>query len=301
MYYLKYQQRYHKKDNIGRCVLFILWGIIAGWTNENLVAGLLFFLFIYMILLKYEKKKIPKWAIFGFVGVVIGCIFMLAAPGNFIRNKVELSTVHGITDDNFSYSYYFYRLVSVIKAYLVYGIIPTLIYLLTLLLYWKRGITENKQTVLRLSVLFFCMAIVSMLVMAAAPIFPDRVWFGIIVLMVIAIALLYANLDFTIKSIRVGHYILWIPLMIFFVTSYILSLKDVIRLRETFDKRELFIQKEKKKGVQDFILYDRFEPLYSCIYIQKVYDIPHLDNNLWEIAYAKYYGIRSIKIEKEAE
>ncbi len=274
MYYLKYKEPDKKKDSIGRCILFIFCGILAGWTNENLVAGLLTFLFIYILLLKYERKAIPKWVISGFIGVVIGAVFMLAAPGNFIRNKIELETIHGITPDHFSYSYYFYRLVSVIKAYLVYGIWPTIIYLFSLLLFWKKGEMDNKRNVLRLSLLFFFMAMISMLVMAGAPIFPERVWFGIIVLIIIATALLYTNLNFEYKLIKVSNYVVWIPFIIFFLVSYTLSLKDTIRLSETFEFRETYILEEKKKGIEEFILYDRFEPRQTFIFTQKVYDIP---------------------------
>jgi len=301
MYYLKYEQPYKKKDTIGRCLLFVLWGILAGWTNENLVAGLLTFIFLYIILLKYEKRVVPKWVIFGFIGVVIGAVFMLAAPGNFIRNEIELRTVHGITKDNFEYSYYFYRLVSVAKTYFTYGTLPTIIYFVTLLVFWKKGRSENKQSVFRLSLLFAFMAFVSLLVMAAAPIFPERVWFGIIVLMIIATMLLYANLDFSYKPIKIANCILWIPLLVFFVASYAVSLKDTVRLRQTFNEREAYILKEKENGVQNFILYDKFEPQQTFIFTQKVYDIPHLENNLWEDAYAKYYGIKSIEIKKALE
>ena len=252
-------------------------------------------------MLKYEKKKIPRWVIFGFVGVIIGAVFMLAAPGNFIRNRMELQSIHGITPDNFEYSYYFYRLVSVIKAYLIYGIWPTVIYLVTLAVFWKKGESDNKTSVMRLSLLFFSMAIVSMIVMAAAPIFPERVWFGIIVLMIIATMLLYANLDFSSKPVLVTNYCIWIPAILLFIISYTFSLKDVIRLRRTFDEREEYILKEKEKGIKDFVLYDKFEPQQTFIFTQKVYDIPHLDNNLWEDAYAKYYGIGSIQIKKPTE
>lgn len=298
MYYLKYENPYKKEDTIARCLLFFLWGVIAGWTNENLVAGLLSFLFFYLILLKYEKKAIPKWAIAGFIGIVVGCIIMLSAPGNFIRNRIELSTVHGITDGNVPLSYYFYRMVSVAKAYLVYGILPTLIYIFMLVIHWKWGMKENKKSVVRLSLLFFGMAIISTIVMAAAPIFPERVWFSIIVLMIIAILLLCMNLNYSLRPIYTANYIIWIPVYILFFTSYYLSLKDTVRLRKTFDTREAYVLEEKKKGIEEFITYDRFTPEEYFIFTQKVHDIPHLDNDLWENAYAKYYNIKSIKIEE---
>lgn len=298
MYYLKYEKPYKKEDTIARSLLFFFWGVIAGWTNENLVAGLLTFLFFYLILLRYEKKVIPKWAIVGFIGIVVGCIIMLSAPGNFIRNRIELSTVHGIADGNVPLSYYFYRLVSVTKAYLIYGILPTLIYIFMLVIHWRWGMKENKKSVVRLSLLFFGMAIVSTIVMAAAPIFPERVWFSIIVLIIIAILLLCMNLNFSLKPIYIASYIIWIPVYILFFTSYYLSLKDVVRLRKTFDTREAYILEGKKKGIEEFTTYDRFSPNEYFIFTQKVHDIPHLEDDLWENAYAKYYNIKSIKIEE---
>ncbi|MBD8389886.1 DUF6056 family protein [Dysgonomonas sp. BGC7] len=297
MYYLRHKAGENNEKSILKYVLFFLGGVVAGWTNENLVVGLLFFIVAFFALLKYEKRNIPKWAIIAFIGVVIGCCFMLLAPGNYIRNKMELSIVHGINESNFSYSYYFYRFVSVAKAYLVYGIVPTLIYLVSFVAYWKIGDKGNKQSVLRLSVVFFCMATISMLVMTAAPIFPERVWFGIIVLFTIATLLLYANLDFSYKPIYIFNYVVCITLVVFLVISYSSTLEDTIRLRNVFDRREALIIKEKSKGKTDFIFNDRFEPQSSFFYIQKVYDLPHLEGDLWEKAYSKYWGINSVKIE----
>lgn len=297
MYYLKYDAEKVKKDSISKCFIFLLWGIIAGWTNENLVAGLLSFLFLFILLLKYEKKALPKWAIWGFVGVAIGCFIMLSAPGNFIRNKIELNTIHGIANGKPELSYYYYRMISVVKAFFVYGIIPTLIYVMTAIAHWKWGNKESKQAVSRLSLLFFIMAIVASIVMAVAPIFPERVWFSIIVLIIIASLLLYMNLNFSYKPIYIANYIIWIPLIGLFFTSYSFSLKDTIRLRDTFDKREQYVLDGKNKGIKDFVVYDKFQANDYFIFTQKVYDIPHLEDNLWEDAYAKYYEIGSIKIE----
>ncbi|WP_108822797.1 DUF6056 family protein [Dysgonomonas sp. Marseille-P4361] len=297
MYYLKYDNTKQQRDSILKCAIFLFWGIIAGWTNENLVAGLLSFLFLFILLLKYEKKAIPKWAIFGFIGVAIGCFIMLSAPGNFIRNKIELNTIHGIADGKPELSYYYYRMISVIKTFFVYGIVPAIIYIVTAIVHWKWGKKEYKQTVFRLSLLFFIMAIVATVVMAAAPIFPERVWFSIIVLIITATLLLYMNLDFSFKPLYITNYIIWIPLIALFFASYSFSLKDTIRLRETFDNREQYVLKEKKNGTMDFLFYDRFVPQEYPIFTQKVYDIPHLKDYLWEDAYAKYYGITSIEIK----
>lgn len=297
MYYLKHDNTKQQKDSIFKCIIFLVWGIIAGWTNENLVAGLLSFIFLFILLLKYEKKVIPKWAIFGFIGVAIGCFIMLSAPGNFIRNKIELNTIHGIADSKPELSYYYYRMISVIKTFFVYGIVPTIIYIVTAIAHWKWGKKEYKQAVYRLSLLFFIMAIVATVVMAAAPIFPERVWFSIIVMIITATLLLYMNFDFSFRPLYIANYIIWIPLVALFFTSYFFSLKDIIRLRDTFEKREQLVLEGKQDGSMNFLFYDRFIPQEYPIFTQKVYDIPHLEDNLWEEAYAKYYRIGSIKIE----
>ena len=111
--------------------------------------------------------------------------------------------------------------------------------------------------------------------------------------------LLYANLNFSYKPVRIFNYVVCTALVVFLIISYSSTLQDTIRLREVFDRREVLIIKEKSKGKTNFIFNDRFEPQESLFYIQKVYDLPHLEGDLWEKAYSKYWGINSVKIEAQ--
>jgi hypothetical protein len=82
----------YKDGWMKRIGVFFL-GVLAGWTNENMSVAMIFFLICLILLTKKENKAIPKWMIFGLAGAIIGCAFMLLAPGNYVRNKVEVSNL----------------------------------------------------------------------------------------------------------------------------------------------------------------------------------------------------------------
>ena len=75
-----------KKDTILRIIGIFLLGIIAGWTNENTSFGLIVLLVSILIINRINKEKISKWKISGLIGVIIGFIIMIAAPGNYVRS-----------------------------------------------------------------------------------------------------------------------------------------------------------------------------------------------------------------------
>lgn len=79
---------YHKTKFTfrGKSVVWLLFGIIAGWFNEN-VSGMSI-LVCCLFLLYYgfaEKEKIRLWQISGIAGNVIGFAVLILSPGNTIR------------------------------------------------------------------------------------------------------------------------------------------------------------------------------------------------------------------------
>ena len=85
LYYLPYFKFYSfGKDSYKLCLPL---GIIAGCTNEHIFIAQLF-LFIGLYFLYYFKKiKIPTYYYRSFIGVFIGGLLLILAPGNFIRAK----------------------------------------------------------------------------------------------------------------------------------------------------------------------------------------------------------------------
>lgn len=60
-----------------KAILFFLYGILAGWTNENTAAAMLIISLVYIISYSANKYKMPMWAIGGFIGAIIGYSVMI--------------------------------------------------------------------------------------------------------------------------------------------------------------------------------------------------------------------------------
>lgn len=288
---------YYKQDNeYGnlKCILIFLYGIIAGWTNENIVVSIIFFLIGMFILLKIQKKPIPNWMIFGLIGTILGFAVMMASPGNFNRNKMELIAVHKITEVTFSF--YFYRFVTVAKLTLVYLLYPLAIYAITLFLFWRKGMARRKKEVLSLSLLFFLASGVATLAMSGSPIFPERTWFGIIILMIIAIMILYSNIDFSSQTMMIANYTVLAVALLAYVVAVSGGYFELKRFRATMDRREQQIEIEIKKGMQDILIVDTLfeeKPLLKKLDLRD-WLIYEREGNAKR--YGKYYGVNSIRI-----
>lgn len=66
-------------------LLFVLAGILAGWSNEN-VGMLVLLAAVGVTLYRWRSSGgLPVWAVSGIVGAALGWCMMMAAPGNAIR------------------------------------------------------------------------------------------------------------------------------------------------------------------------------------------------------------------------
>lgn len=282
-------------DGWGKRVSLLFLGILAGWTNENMAVAMIFFVVVLMFLMKYEKQKLPKWMIWGLIGAVIGCAVMLLAPGNYVRNAGELTNM-GAGKSEPIYMFYFYRFTNILKLTAWYALIPTVIYAFFVILYFKFKKVNVSRKVLFLSLLFAFMAGVATLAMVAAPIFPTRVWFAILILLFIATGLLYANLDFKIPYIKYPLFGAVCIAAMVFIYSYWVSLNDFIRIHNIWEERDKIVLSEKQKGVKDVFIYGRFQASDSRFVMPKTGDIP-LDSVVWlQNAYGQYMGVNTVKI-----
>ena len=82
---LFYRKKIIKHDNIIKDIGMLLFGIIAGWTNENTSFASIIIILGFMIIQKLQKEKIAKWQISGLIGNIIGFGILIGAPGNYAR------------------------------------------------------------------------------------------------------------------------------------------------------------------------------------------------------------------------
>lgn len=70
---------------LGKCVVYVLIGLMAGWSNEASGATLVVGLLLYLGWAVLQKKKIAIEKICGVIACFIGYGFLIIAPGNFVR------------------------------------------------------------------------------------------------------------------------------------------------------------------------------------------------------------------------
>lgn len=71
-------------NNLCTAIGTLLFGLIAGWTNENTGGSLVLLIFL-CCYYSYKNNTLKPWMLTGGVGSVIGFVMLIAAPGNFVR------------------------------------------------------------------------------------------------------------------------------------------------------------------------------------------------------------------------
>lgn len=151
--------------------LAVVWmiplGIITGWSNENMgPASFCIAVAVMIYLWKFRKRKLSAWMFTGAISSLIGCGFVILAPGNFARSSA-LPDV-GIIQTLYE------RLVNMLRAGGDF-LFPSAI-LLALVLVFYVGILKEKLKPFQWFLLAH--AILSYGAMILSPHYPDRATFG---------------------------------------------------------------------------------------------------------------------------
>lgn len=281
---------YLKENNSsfrGKSILFLFVGIIAGWTNENSVAAVIFLLISLYVYLIYKKKKIPSWVISGSIGLLIGFFIMILAPGNFVRVSEETDnitqTLSSLVSDRFGNVFFYYQSYGKVQfLLLLYFILLGLIFVL------KRKEFYSKQ--IQASILFFISANVSSFAMLASPIYPERATFCMISFLIIANGILLQKL-LDIRQTRFLIYGFSIVIFLLLGRKIYYTNIDITQFKEAFTERDSIISENIQKGNLNIVLTKKIKPIYFI-------DLSsNPDNNK---PYAKIKGLESIQlIEKE--
>lgn len=275
--------RYYRGSQVNKNILYIpimfVAGLITGWTNENVSVALIVFIALLIGLYKYDKISIPKWAIVGLIGVIIGCLLLLLAPGNYIR----LETAREVT--------FSARLYVLCKNYFYYMLVPFLIYALMLFICRKELKNKEKIVWIKISFLFFIFAHAAFFAMIASIDFPARTLFGPVVFMIITIGLLFANVELKAKLYKIINISVIAVLLVFFSIDYISKYKYTLYLNGFWHQRELFVMEQKQKGIIDIEFKGNLEMRDDF----NVYRLGNSSDDWINKIYARYYGVRSVK------
>lgn len=282
-------------------VIMFLFGVVAGWTNENSVFFVLLLLLLFIISCK-KNNILELWMVAGWSGLLSGYCLLMLAPGNLIRLSVEQQEWNLVANlaENFSVMI----LILLFQFFLWYFLLRSL-YIIKKLNVDCILIKKEVFLVKVLSLTGFSMTAI----MLFSPSFPARSGFSGLLLLIIAVGiLLRMQNDYNIILIQESakKLLFYVSLVFFMVTSgftfrnyycsyqQVVSLIGSIKQMDEKDKNRIIVVEKIKSPSQH-------EDLYTTLHLLR-YDISEDENEWKNVALARYYqvkGIRSRKISCE--
>ena len=280
-----------------------LWGVCAGWTNENTICWIILLMGIWFYKLQREKY-IEKWMIYGYVGLCLGYILLMLAPGNAVKTNYYLAN-YLMNNWRNIYSW------EILKSRLVnFGIIEywqtaLWFFIFTSLKRIKQQRIKKEEVKKYISLIkaFCILSLLCNIIMLLTPDFPFRSGFPSLVFVIIASALLLRvqNLiDTNFFSLYIKRLFVAFGSLVFVITlvstywghyltyQYHLNLVKMISVHKNSDCQ----------GVLVVPAFSKHSNLLNWLSGQHLME-PALTENEhdWKnVAVARYYGIKGIRV-----
>lgn len=224
-------------------ILMFFAGIITGWTNENTIMGLIIIIIgLIYYHLKLEKNKIPVWFYFGLVGIIIGYILMIIAPGNFVRAS-EAGTPNLMV--------FAFRFFTATEALVSYLSLLNLGLIISIILLLKFSNDSKNKSLIIISIIYLLGVFASIYSMIASPTFPPRAWFGTITFNIIAFGIIFSNLNFGLKFLNAIKICFIFYCLFNLLFMFYDAVKDTREINSIWKNRITEIQKAKLNNVKD--------------------------------------------------
>ncbi|WP_029903566.1 DUF6056 family protein [Prevotella sp. 10(H)] len=276
------------KENLLKAAGLFVFGIIAGWTNENMVIAIIFCILVLIFLMKRQNIFIPKWVYWGLAGFIIGSLFLLLSPGNAVRYEKELDA-ESASASLFSIETIIARLQHIWFYYRRYLLTFSITSLVAIIYYYIKGKNKKPDKFTSILLLLFISAHIALFAMIASPTFPERALFGLICLFIILIGLAFANLSMDNKWVRSVSILVIVVATVASCVDYAQKYKVVREIDRVDKEREEIIEKGKKLGLKDFVFDNQLVVSQRFHY----HEWPNDQKDGKTIVFCLYHGINS--------
>ena len=272
--------------------LFALFGIAAGWTNENTAGAMILLVLLYLLLFRCRRHRWSPWMLTGLAGAALGFVMMIIAPGNAVRAA-------GFTNQ----SGRVYTLVHDVTGAMnvIFGSSASMRCLFALLfallaLCWLRH-RRLQQAALPLLYALAGMAAVAAIILTPVPVLYDRSMFGAAVLVIIGVDMSFCLLaEAEGASCRRAMAVLAGILLAFSAYDYGKAAVSAAYIRYQYRVRERYVAAQREKGNTNPVvpLYDsEFETSYDAVY--GLNDITAYPLYWVNSTYAQLHGIDTVQ------
>ena len=269
-------------------ILFFLFGMAAGWTNENTGGACILMLGVYILLSYRKTKKVPLWMLVGLCGSIVGFLAMILAPGNAIRAADfvnEGGKAYVLVHDLFNTIRIFASANAQLPLWLAFGASLGL-------LIWKKKLTQ--QTFICIAFALSGMAAVGAILLSPVPVEFDRSMYGATIFVIIAAAGLLHALS---ETEQFGYLLpAAVSLLgVFAVFTYAGACVDLSYTFYQVHNREAWVKAQKEQGNLNPtvpVINSEFFTTYNAMYgLNDILEYPEFVNNA---NYALTHGIESV-------
>ncbi|MCR5657663.1 MAG: DUF6056 family protein [Butyrivibrio sp.] len=261
-----------------------LFGILAGWCNENTSGACLLFVILLLVLFVRTGRKPRVWMITGVLGNVLGLFIMVLAPGNMQRaaNREELHS--GLL----GFAARFLNITLAVREEF-FILLCVLIVIVTLLkLQGKRWAELFDVMVFAFLFLAACYS----LVMTVTP--QNRALFGAGIFLILAIVQGYQDVREEARWVQLSKKAVIYCMLLYMFFTYLDSGASLARIYREEQERYNYLEEYAQTGAEDVevpMLRPEFKTKYSAAYDCDVTE----DWTYWtNVMMANYYGFRTL-------
>lgn len=284
---------FRKSINLKKDLLFpkillasttFLFGLIAGWCNENTSGGGIIIIMIFLIEYYLQTKRTPPiWSITGLIAMFMGLIIMIAAPGNRIRSAAQEETHSGVL-----------ALVSrMLKCTLKQKELFFILFSICIVTFIVLMVQKRTKDSLYQCIFFVVSLCTSYaLVLTTEP--TQRAYFGAGIFLIIATVQGITNIGWEREIIRVIKISGVSICLLYFCFHYLENGANLMRISRDYSIREEYIMQCIQDGEKNIIvptLRKEFDTKYS----DAIQSDMHEDAGYWiNTMYATYYNAQTI-------
>lgn len=272
--------------------MFALWmflfGIVAGWTNENTGGALILMLLLMFIASVVKKQKREVWMYTGFVGALLGFSMLVLAPGNKVRaqdfvntNGFAYTAIHDFTNSLDVFS------IGQVSLWILFAIgIAILI-----------QTNKHKEDVILASFYALCaLAAVFAIMLSPVPVLFDRSMFGATIFLIVAILICYERILNEYKSLNIAMSSMIGVLALYAIWNYAYAIADLGYTKYQYKQREAYVMNQKAQGNLNPVVPEIYSEFYTSY--NPMYGLGDLTQypNLWvNKFYAEVHSIETVQ------
>lgn len=305
---IPYIKRYYYFDsgtdnNSLSTIGMFIFGIVAGWTNENSVCWVILLLILF-IFVYCKKQKNNNWMYAGLIGLIIGYAMLMLAPGNIVRLLAEQKGLSWVTKNTLGKHFSMFFIILFFQIFLWFFDLRAIASLNNSCICKNIDMKKDLSLVKILCVMAFGMTAI----MLFSPKFPPRSCFpGVVQLIVSTGILLRMQRDYNVLLIKKNavKFLYYVGCIYFIVTSTVTT-HDFYKKNIEFQQLVILINNVKSRKMDSVLTIDSSEKT-SAVKDQLsglhliTQELSENEKTWINVAFARYYGIKGIRMLKGKE